>query len=272
MSWVITALAGGTALGIGGGIVSSSIKDSQAKDEFGRQQEFADKQYADQMAGWKNNKPQFYETPRFAETDKAREAWSNTLQDWGSKPGYGAIQPDWNNIWNTAQKKVQQYFWGSATGPGIVDKLRASTARRGVSESPANEELLTRLGAEEAGQYRDLATDEASKKAALSESGRQTWLGSMTQLANLQKQGIWDKPGMPPTQTYVPSVPSGQNWGDVMSSVGGGVASYASNKQQQDWLSGILGKNPTATPNTIIPEQTWKTPTMSGGLSQGIWG
>ena len=148
----------------------------------------------------------YMQKPEFKETDEARQTWWQQLQSFAGQPGYGAISPDWADIWQNAQKKVQQYFWGSPTDPGLAGKVKASAARRGVSESPAMENSLLKMGATESGVMSDLATQEATNKATFAEQGRQNYLQQLMQLSNTRSQGqFWN-----PWQT---NQSSGSSWG-----------------------------------------------------------
>ena len=145
--------------------------------------------------------PQFIRAPEYEEAEGARGKWWEQLQQWGEDPNYGAISPDWADIWQTAQQKVKQYFWGGPTQPGLAGKVKASAARRGVSESPALETELTRMGQEEAGMLREMATEQAVQKASFGEQGRQTWLQSLTGLSQQKPAGTWWTPGGESGQT-----------------------------------------------------------------------
>ena len=186
---------------------------------------------------------QFREAPRFPETDEARGMWGGKLKAWGEDPNYGGIPLNWDEIWKKAKTRLDQTFYGGATGPGIADKMKASAARRGVSESPAMGTLLSRVGAEHGLQTKELATDIATKEAEFGESGRRTWLQSLTQMANLQTPGAWDKYG---GMSVVQPTPMG--WGDIA----GGVTDIAGNymqsqwldkqkKEERNWWSGLIG-------------------------------
>ena len=139
----------------------------------------------------------FLRSPEFAETAGARGSWFDKLTQWGQQPGYGAIAPNWGDIWDTAQKRIKQYYWGGPGGqPGLSDKVKASAARRGVSDSPALETELTHMGYEEAGKQGELATGMAREEAAFGEQGRQNWLQSLMQMAGLQVPGQWAQSGV----------------------------------------------------------------------------
>jgi hypothetical protein len=55
-----------------------------------------------------------------------------------------------------------------------------------MSENPASEAQIGNLGMQQGLQLQDLATQQAQQQAALSESGRTTWLNSIMQLAGLK--------------------------------------------------------------------------------------
>lgn len=136
----------------------------------------------------------FKSAPEHEESAGARAKWWDLMQQWGGQPGYGAVQPDWGSIWDNAQRKVQQYFWGSATDPGLVGKVKASSARRGVSESPASEAMISRMGATEANVLSDMAVQQGLKEAELSESGRLNYLQSLGTLSGQNMAGQFFTP------------------------------------------------------------------------------
>lgn len=117
------------------------------------------------------------------EAQQAQKTWSEKLQSWGSDPNYGAISPEWDDIWDLASKKINQYYWGGVGDTGLAGKVKASAARRGVSQSPALENSLSLLGMSEAGQISDAAKQEAINKATFAEQGRENWLTSLMNLA-----------------------------------------------------------------------------------------
>ena len=131
---------------------------------------------------------QFSQAPDYAESEGARQSWWQQLQQFAGMPGYGAISPDWAGIWENAQKKVQQYFWGSPTDPGLVGKVKSSASARGVSESPAREKMIQRMGATEAGVMSDMATEQATKEAEFGEAGRLNYLQQLQTLAGYKPQ------------------------------------------------------------------------------------
>jgi len=158
--------------------------------------------------------PKFYEQPEYPEAAGARGEWWKRLQQWGGEEGYGAISPNFGDIWERAKKRVSQYYWGGPEGgTGIAGKIKASAARRGVSESPALETMMGRMGATEAGQLGDISTELATKEAEFGERGRQSWLENIMRLSGMQMPGTWQgAQGYQPAQTTP--------WGDLASSIG----------------------------------------------------
>ena len=135
-----------------------------------------------------NAPTEFSVAPEYAESEGARKSWWEQLQSFAGQPGYGAISPDWASIWENAQKKVQQYFWGSPTDPGLVGKVKSSAAARGVAESPAREKMIQRMGATESGVLSDMAVQQAQSEAEFAESGRLNYLQQLQTLAGYTPQ------------------------------------------------------------------------------------
>lgn len=172
--------------------------------------------------------------PDYPEATGARQDWFKTLQDWGTQPGYGAIQPDWNDIWNNARGKVQRYFQGGPEGPGLNAQIKSSLARRGMSENPANETLLQRSGFQQGNVLQDTANTQATQQAALSEQGRRDWLQSIQQLAGLKPAFT----GGGATTTASHPIPSTtQGVGDILTSVLSGGGNPASGNGINELLS-----------------------------------
>ncbi len=128
----------------------------------------------------------YKQLPDYAEAEGARGDWWSKLQEWGKQPEYGAISPAWNEAWDLAKKKINQYYWGGVGDTGLAGKVKASAARRNVSQSPALENTLAMLGMSEAGQLNDLASQEAINKATFSEQARGNWLSSLQNLCSLR--------------------------------------------------------------------------------------
>jgi hypothetical protein len=177
--------------------------------------------------------------PEFPEADAARQDWWSRLQQWGSDPNYGAITPDWADIWSNAQDKVRQYYWGSPTQMGLSGKVKASAARRGVSDT-ALEPNLTAMGVEEGNQIKDMATNMGIQKSNLAESGRLNWLQSLQSLTN-------QKPNYATTQ--------GVTGGNAIMEILGAVLSGAGNAGGAAYGSGLIGGNRN-NKNTTLPLYT----------------
>jgi len=140
--------------------------------------------------------PQFLQNPEYEEAKGARATWWDKLQQWGSQPGYGAIAPNWGDIWKRAQDKIRHHYWGGPGGQtGISDKVRASAARRGVSESPALETQIGQMGMQEASDLSGIATTMATKEAEFGEQGRQNYMRQLMGLAEQKPSGQWWSPG-----------------------------------------------------------------------------
>ena len=122
----------------------------------------------------------------YPEADKARGTWADTLQQWGSQPGYGAIQPDWSSIWDNARGKVQRYFGGGPEGPGVDAQVAAKSATRGTADQAAGDAMLQRSKFQQGNMLQDLAVQQATNEAQLGESGRKDWMSSLMQLAGLK--------------------------------------------------------------------------------------
>ena len=178
--------------------------------------------------GDEENAPIITQLPDYAESTGARQDWWSKLQSWGADPNYGAVTPDWADIWTNAQNKVRQYYWGSPTQMGVAGKVKASAARRGVSDSAALDANLTALGAEEAGKISDMSTQIGIQKTNLAESGRQSWLNSLSNLAKVQPQYNVSQP----QQTA--------GIGDMISGVGNAFGSAMAQQNQNDWLAELL--------------------------------
>ena len=194
----------------------------------------------------------------FPEAEAARKTWFGKLQEWGGQPGYGAIAPDWGDIWEQAQKRVKQYYWGGPGGqPGVAGKVPASAARRGVSESPALEREMGLMGMQEAGDIKDIATTMATKEAEFGEAGRQTWLQSLMGMTGVrpgyyQPAGQFQQPytvqeqvmGYPTEQPGI-----GPMIGELGSAIGSAGMQYGMQMQQQTWLEEMLKKMGTIEPS-----------------------
>lgn len=157
----------------------------------------------------------FDTAPEYPEAEGSRKLLYERLQDFGGQPGYGAIAPDWADIWQSAKRKVNQYYWGSPTSPGVMSKVKASAARRGVSESPALQKSMLRAGVQEGQTISDMATEQATQKATFAEKGRRNWLNDLMQLSQQKPKTQYNQPNIP---SYGPVIAQiGQQVGDEFS-------------------------------------------------------
>ena len=139
--------------------------------------------------------PQWFQNPEYGEATEARGKWGEKLKEWEDQPGYGAIAPNWGEIWERAKKKTSHYFWGGPGGePGLSSKVRASAARRGVSDSPALETELARMGGKESDLLQDIGVRQATKEAEFGELGRQNWMNQLMRLSQQKPSGMWKSP------------------------------------------------------------------------------
>jgi len=135
------------------------------------------------------------QNPEYAEAEAGRKMWWERLQEWGGQPGYGAISPDWGDIWGQAQQRIRDYYSGTATQPGAISKIRASAARRGVSDSPAVDTEITKALVEQGGQMGDLASQQSLAESQFSEGARQNWLASLMDMSRMKPAGMWQSTG-----------------------------------------------------------------------------
>lgn len=190
-SWVGTAVVGGLALGVGGAIASAT-SDGPSVDNT------------------------FLQNPEYPNSQAGRDLWWNKLQEWGNDPNYGAIAPDWNDIWDQTQQKVKQYYNGGPLAPGVQDRINSSLARRGMSENPASDFLHAQVGAQEAQDLKGLAVDQNTARNNFAEQGRAGWLTSLQNFQAQKPAGQWN--------TTVTEDPQAQ-FGQALSSIGGAVGS-----------------------------------------------
>jgi len=151
----------------------------------------------------------------YPEAKDARESMWDRLQSWGDQPGYGAVPQAWDDIWSQSKKKVNEYYWGSATDPGMVGKLGAEAAKRGQTDQPAYLANLSKLGKEEAGQLTDIATQQSVQKALFAEKGRTTWMDEMNYMMGLKPQ--YQTGSI--SQTGTSQTGGGEGWG-LLSDIG----------------------------------------------------
>ena len=141
-------------------------------------------------ASTKKKEQTITQLPEYPESEEARGSWWDKLQQWGEDPNYGAISPDWDNIWETVQRQVKQYYSGGPLSTGMRDKLKANVARRNMGDQPASDYLMAASYADEANKMKDIATEQGTLKAKLSEQGRANWLSSIQNLSSMKPNFI----------------------------------------------------------------------------------
>lgn len=134
---------------------------------------------------------QFLMNPEYPHSQDARDLWWNKLQSWGSDPNYGAIAPDWNDIWDQTQQKVKQYYNGGPLTPGVQNRIDSSLARRGMSENPASDFLHAQVGAQEAQDLGGLSAQQNIAQNQFAEQGRNEWLNSLQNFQAQRPAGQW---------------------------------------------------------------------------------
>ncbi len=211
-TWMVTAAVVGGGLGIAGGAINKPDAPEQPEIQVKKLDEYP-------------------------ESGAARETMAGKLQEWGDQPGYGAISPDWGDIWERAKNKIGRYYWGGVGETGLAGKVKASAARRGVSESPAMETQLTRMGQQEGLELKDVASEQALQESLFGEQGRQNWFGQMQNLAGM-KPSYATSAGV--TQPQVPG--AGAAMGELGSSIAGIGQQYAQNKWMDDYLKRMVGQ------------------------------
>lgn len=183
---------------------------------------------------------QFLMNPEYAENTGARELWWKRLQEWGNDPNYGAISPDWSNIWENVQNKVRQYYEGGPLKPGVKDRVRASLARRGMSENPASDYLLAQTDVAQGNELANIATEQGIAKAQFGEQGRLNWLQSLQDLEARKPEGQWQTTIRPDKTNAIWG--SIGNLGSTMSSAAIGIQGA----QGQNDLLKNLNRDPMA--------------------------
>lgn len=216
MSWIGTAVVGGLTLGTAGMITSATAGRDKVQNDF-------------------------LQNPEFPHSQDARDLWWGKLQDWGKDPNYGAISPDWDNIWSTVQNRVKQYYEGGPLAPGVQDKVNSSLARRGMSENPGSDFLHAQVAAQEGGDLRDAATQQGIAKAQFAETGRQNWLTSLDNFQAQKPTGQWSSQQNPNNQRMV---------GNAIGQIGGAVGSAgiaAGSAPSGSWLDELTQGNKAPT-------------------------
>lgn len=176
----------------------------------------------------------------YPESDLARQQWGSRLTEWGQPgAGYGANLPDLQAIFENAKRKINQHYWGSPTGPGVIDKIKSSVSQRGVQDSPALGVLTSRLGAEEAGKIGDISVGIDTEKANAIERARGKWLSSLMDLANLSPQSTTST-GRSATTMFQPATSAMDVLGTLLGAGTQLATSYFTGKGIGSGLSSIL--------------------------------
>jgi len=220
MSWVAVAI-GGAAV-IGGGVAMYEGSQNRAASEK------AQDEY--------NAQPDYIELPGYAESDQARTDWSKTLTDWKDSGNYGANLPDYEAIFANAKRRINEHYFGSATSPGVIDRIKSSAAQRGVQDSPATGVLTSRMAAEQSNQIGDLSVATDTQKAGAIESARRDWLNSLMQLSAQKPSYVSGKTGQFSAQSGV------EGMTNLVGTAGSGITSYLQNQQNQDFYNKLLSQ------------------------------
>lgn len=236
MSWIAAAIFGGAALTAGAGIYSSSQND-----------------------GMPNINNSFTKGPSFDAGQQAQGDWLKQLTSDQNDPtgNFGGISPDWNDIWQQTQKMVQQHYNGGPMGPGVNDQIKASFAQRGMSGDPAASYLTAASGASEASDLNNLSAQQNIAKQTFAQNAKQNWFTNMRNFndSTMPEQGNWGGQVISPT--------SGQQVGNVLGTVGSGLASaglqYQGNQAQLAYLQSLTDNPSSYTPTgpASKPGITW---------------
>jgi len=169
---------------------------------------------------------EFLQNPEYEEAKGARSLLWDKLQKFGEDSNYGAIDQDWADIWQKAQNRVKDYYYGTATAPsGAYAKLASKAARGNMSGSPAYLRNVSKMQVDEGNQYKDLASSQAISEAQFGEDARRDWLGRVEGLSQQKPQGQWS------TKT------EGSNWADVLgSTLQAGGSAWMQNEQNNSQL------------------------------------
>jgi len=176
----------------------------------------------------------------YEEANKARGEWLKRLMDFGGEESFGAIGPNWDEIWEQARGKIRGFWGGTATTTGAIDKIKSEAARRNQAGGPAMAKNMLRASAAEGAQIKDLGVEQNLAKANFAESGRLNWMQSLQQLAGERA---------PQPQIYQENIQPDNFGADAMMGLGGGISDYFGAKDYRSWLEGIMNKKPGGNSN-----------------------
>lgn len=192
----------------------------------------------------------YKQLPDYPESEEARKMSWEKIQEFGKMPGYGAIAPDWGEIWENAERKIGEYYQGGPLTPGVMGTMRAGAARRRVA-GPQKGYLEAAVGAQHAGAVQDYLTKQNIARAELSESGRRSWMGDIQRLSAMKPQYV--------TSGY--TTPAESGWGESLSEFGGSMFDMmmqqeSAKRQESQWnqfMDRSYGKEPSAGTTMKLP-------------------
>lgn len=219
--------------------------------------------YAGSQSGKNKTNPEDYlvykQLPDYPESEQARKEWLSRLMSWGGEgANYGATDMNWEEIFNTAKDKINRYYWGDALGGGgLSGKVKASAARRNVSQSPALENQLTAMGFQQSQDLSDLYSGLTTQKAQYTESARNTWLSSLMNLAGLKPSYVTGTGAVSGSSTY--------GAGNMVGDISSGLSSLFSQYSQQQWLNNLISGSgndgaslPSVSQSSISSQSPWE--------------
>ena len=174
-----------------------------------------------------------FEPREYEEANKARGLWLQNLEKWGGEEAYGAIAPNWDEIWENARNKVRGFWQGSSTTTGALDKIRAESAKRRTTGGPGMQKLMLAAAAEQGEQLKGMSVDQALSRAGFMESGRQNWLSSV--------QGLASQRAPQPTYMQEPTEYDSSG-GNALMGLGGGISNFFGARDQRKWIEAELAK------------------------------
>lgn len=210
--------------------------------------------------------------PNYQAGQTSTQDWLNQLTSDQNDPtgNFGAISPDWNDIWQQTQQQVSNYYNGTATSPGVNDQIKASFAQRGMSGDPAASYLTAASGANQASDLTNLAAQQNIAKQTFANEGKTQWLNSIASLqnqtANAPSGGNWGGQVVSPTQ--------GQQLANIFGTTASGIGSAAATANGQNnqlsYLNSII--NPTSALSFAPANPNMSTTNGSSILTNGGFG